>query len=161
MMIMDPNLTWIMIYKMLLMLPSASFMLLSESGNHYKWDVHPSPPQSPWQKRKGECHMSWTMMPAPEIRPLQFNFLFLSQYLSPRSSCSLSSPGQTKTKLSSRIGDVHQSNPYLSHQNWYWNSNLVLLYLFSSATITSAASKMTAISTISLNGSSLISFFCL
>lgn len=118
-------------------------------------------------KRKGECHMSWTMMPAPEIRPLQFDFLFLSQCHSPLSTpplhfsllSFLSRPGQDKIII--RHWRYASVNPYLSHLNSHWNSNLVLLYLFSSVIITSTATKRTPISTISLNDSSLISFFCL
>lgn len=84
-----------------------------------------------------ECHMSWTMMPAPEIRLLQFDFLFLSQHHSPSPPLRLSllsflaSPGYTKI-----LGDMHQSIPYLSHQNWDWNSNLASLYLFPATAIT-------------------------
>lgn len=60
------------------------------------------------------------MMPAPEIRLLQFDFLFLSLNVTlPLPSPSFlpapfSSPLQATPELSVGIGDTHQSNPYLT-----------------------------------------------
>lgn len=112
------------------MLPSASITQLSENGNHYKWDSHPSPPRSPWQKeRVSAVRAGLWCLPQKLDCSNSISFFSLNVILPPLpfiSSCSPSSPVQATPKWSAGFGDMHQPNPYLSHQNWDWNSNLPL-----------------------------------
>lgn len=113
---------------------------------------------SPVAMTERECRTSRTVMPAPEIRLLQFDFLSFSLPL-PSSSPSLSFlTGLGDTKI---IGDMHQSIPYLPHQNWDRNSNLATLYLFPSAAITLSHNRNDCYLTIPFSVASLISFSCL
>lgn len=150
-----------MIYQMLLMLPSAAILQLPENGNHYKWDVHSS--LLGRRDRERVPARAGTMMPAPEIRPFQFDFLFffsLSTSLSlPRSFLPALVP--SPVQATPEIADTHQSIPYLSHQIWDWNSNLAALHLFPAAAVALSHSPNGCYLPVPFSLSSLISFFCL
>lgn len=114
-MIMDPNLTYIVIYQMLLVL---QLELLHSS---LRMGTITSGDSSVTQKSSRGSHMSWTVItPAPEIRLLQSDFLFFYYYYIPPSVAfpsflAFSPIVQVRHDLSICSGDKNQSNPYFFH----------------------------------------------
>lgn len=109
--IMDPNLTWIVIYQMLLMLLPSSITPLSETG---PITSETSILHSRVAMTERARHASRAAMPAPEIRRLQFNFPSPSLSLSLSTSVALP---LSSTPSSPVIGDMYHSIFYLFHQN--------------------------------------------
>lgn len=112
-MIMDPNLTYIVIYQMLLVL---QLELLHSS---LRMGTITSRDSSVTQKSSRGSHMSWTVItPAPEIRLLQSDFLFfiISLPVLPSLHFLPFLPiVRVWHDLSICSGDKNQSNPYFFH----------------------------------------------
>lgn len=126
---MDPNLTWIVIYQMLLMLLPSSITPLSETG---PITSETSILHSRVAMTERARHASRAAMPAPKIRRLQFNFPSLSLSLSLHISLP---PALSHTFLACHWRYVSLHLLPFSPKPACWNSNFAAPHLFPSAAV--------------------------